>query len=133
MALPRVKSKLKMVTLVTTELLRPYKANEVFTVPEDMARKLLNVHMADEFGQVFHTKVRLYDPTRDEHLLLSNGVLNQEEAYKLLKKLHPELADEEEDEEEIQLPETQPTTEFEQIVRSQTTEPKRGRGRPKKQ
>jgi hypothetical protein len=136
----RSKSKPKMVTLVTTEILRPYRANEIFQVPEDIARKLLNVNMQDEFGQVFYPKVRLYNQAGDEHLQLVNGTLNDEEKQKLLFRLHPELADEEDYEEDVETIATpkgeEPTTEFEKVLTASddkvdSTE-KRGRGRPRK-
>lgn len=131
----RTKGREKTVLLVTTEILRPYKANEIIGVPESIARKLLNVNMQDEFGQVFYPKVRLYNPVGDEHLQLVNHTLNQEEADKLLRRLHPELVDEDEDEDEevvVATPDSaEAPTEFEQIAKSPES-PKRGRGRPRK-
>lgn len=126
----RSKGREKTVLLVTTEILRPYKANEIIGVPESIARKLLNVNMQDEFGQVFYPKVRLYNPQGDEHLQLVNHTLNQEESDKLLRRLHPDMVDDD-DEDEVESPDSADApTEFDQIVRS--PEPvKRGRGRPK--
>ena len=131
----RSKGREKIVLLVTTEILRPYKANEIIGVSESVARKLLNVNMQDEFGQVFYPKVRLYNEIGDEHLQLTNHTLNQEEEEKLLRRLHPEMVDDDDEEEEeavVAAPDsTEAATEFEQIVRSPESV-KRGRGRPKK-
>lgn len=125
----------KIVLLVTTEILRPYKANEILGVPESIARKLLNVNMTDEFGQHYHTKVRLYTEN-DEHLQLINHTLNQEESEKLLRRLHPEQFDDDDvdpeddyDEDEAIVPDSlEAPTEFAQVAQAQ---PKRGRGRPR--
>jgi hypothetical protein len=133
----RQKGREKTVLLVTTRILRPYKANEIIGVPESIARKLLNVNMQDEFGQVFTPGVRLYSEIGDEHLQLVNHTLNQEEADKLLRRLHPEMADDDEDEDEDEVVVSTPDsdaapTEFQQIIGAKTEPAKRGPGRPPK-
>lgn len=130
-----IKKREKKVVLVTTEILPPHKAGEVFSVSEEAAAKLLNAHGSDQFGNVWHPKVRLFNEDRDSALLLNNNVLNQEEHYKLLKRLHPELLNEDEyeiegDDDDLQ---SSGVTEFDQIVNTPVSSPtkKRGRGRPK--
>ena len=91
---------IQLVPLVTLEVMTPYKAGEVFAVPPAVAKKLLKVDMTKtDFGPKYpRVKVRLYNPDRDEPLNLSNGTLNQEEHKKLLQRLHPELVEEEDEE-----------------------------------
>lgn len=129
-----IKRKEKLVALVTTEIMSPMRAGEVFAVPEEMAAKLLNVRGSDQFGNVRHPKVRLFSEERDGALLLNNNVLNQEEHYKLLKRLHPELIDDEEyeDIDDDTDSDTNSINELDQIVNSPVVQKKRGRGRPKK-
>lgn len=93
---------IQLVPLVTLEVLTPYKAGEVFAVPPAVAKKLLKVDMTKtDFGPKYpRVKVRLYNPDRDEALTLTNGTLNQEEHKKLLQRLHPELVQEDEDEDD---------------------------------
>jgi hypothetical protein len=123
----RPKTRKRQVTLVTTEVFTPYRANEVFTVDEDLARKLLNINKTDNFGRQFYPKVRLFEKGKDEHLELANGTLNQEEHNKLLKRLHPELVDDSDNDEDYEDEDfgddDGSLTEFAQTAR--------GRGRPK--
>jgi len=79
------------VTLVAKEIITPYKKGEVFTVTKPQADMLLTRNMAEnDFGPINPVvKVRLYDPEKDEQLLLDNHVLNAIEHKKLQNKLHP--------------------------------------------
>lgn len=88
--------KQKMVTLVTTKILTPYKEGEVFTVTEEEAEKLLRAdHTKTDFGERNpEVRVRLFDPERDQERLLTSRVLNQEQHAALAKKLNrPDLID----------------------------------------
>lgn len=55
----------KLVTLITTEALSPYNANEVFTVTEAEADALLNPR--DEKGRKAESKVVKFDAKKQEH------------------------------------------------------------------
>lgn len=57
------------VTLVTTDIITPYRKDEVFTVPKYVADLLLDDNRVDEDGKVQPVKVRLYDPAKDADLL----------------------------------------------------------------
>lgn len=72
--------------------LTPYKYEEIFTVPEDVADKLLTRNMEkDEFGRPKNpiVKVKRFDPKKLEHqrLLLKNKVLNQRAHNMLLLEI----------------------------------------------
>ncbi len=85
--------KRKLVALVTNEVFTPYKAGEVFCVPEEDAQKLLREDKTrNEYGVARYpkVKVRLFNPEIDGDLLLKNGSLNMEDHNLLLNKLHPD-------------------------------------------
>ena len=78
------------VTLVATEVITPHKKGEVFTVSAAQAVKLMTVDMTQgDFGPKNpEIKVRVFDPDKDEQLLLDNHVLNKVAHAKLEKKLN---------------------------------------------
>lgn len=78
------------VTLVATDTLTPYRKGEVFTVNKSQADRILNrdTTMTDFGPKNEKVKARLYDPDKDEQLLLDNRVLNAVEHRKLHEKLH---------------------------------------------
>ena len=88
------KQKRKMVTLVTLEVLTPYKAGEVFSVTEEEAEKLLtrNTEKTD-FGPKYpRVKVRKFDSRVDGERLLEERSLNVKAHNALQSKLRPDAA-----------------------------------------
>lgn len=81
----------EMVVLVATDILTPYRKGEVFSLPQSQANKVLNRDMtATDFNvRNERVKARLFDPEKDQELLLDNHVLNTIEHKKLDAKLHP--------------------------------------------
>jgi len=81
----------EQVTLVTTDILTPYKKGEVFTTTRTMADKLMTIDNTENaFGpRNPEIKVRPFNEKKDKDLLLKTRVLNQKEHEKLDKELHP--------------------------------------------
>lgn len=86
-------TKQKMVTLVTLEVLTPYKAGEVFTVTEEDAVKLLNRNNEkNDFGPKYpRVKVRKFDARVDGERLLDEHSLSVDAHNALQAKLRPNL------------------------------------------
>ncbi len=85
--------KRKLIALISTDILTPYKANEVFCVPEEDAAKLLTVDRSkNEYGVPRYPKVkaRLFDVEKDGEALLAAGSLNLDDHNRLLSRLHPD-------------------------------------------
>jgi hypothetical protein len=92
MAETETNPEVEKVTLVALDTITPYRKGEVFTVNRVAADKLLTRdNSVTDFGpRNERVKVRLFDPLKDEQLLLDNHVLNAVEHRKLEKKLHGE-------------------------------------------
>lgn len=85
--------KRKMVALVTTAVLTPYKAHEVFCVSETDAAKLLSIDKSkNDYGIPRNpvVKVEPFDPEKHGELLLASGSLNLADHNRLLSRLHPD-------------------------------------------
>lgn len=64
--------KVEYITLVATDVFTPYAPGEVFTLPADQARKVLDA---------VPNKVRRFDPAKDEALLKATlGHVEEDEA-----------------------------------------------------
>lgn len=61
----------KFVTLITTEGLSPYNANEVFTVTDVEAEALLNP--TDQRGKKIASKVVKFDAKKEDHVKALNA------------------------------------------------------------
>jgi hypothetical protein len=83
----------KLITLVTTRVLTPYKAGEVINVTPEDAKKLKTIdHTKNTYGVERNPNigVRDFDPVNDADLLLRSGTLNLEDHNRLLAKLYPD-------------------------------------------